>query len=213
MSEKVLIKSERVKSFAPLILLAISAACALMLTCIRVRHEMMIDGRMVEMGPPDSGWILFLRFNSFISIFAFLLVVCGSVCLLTSIICGTLYLVNRKCEICITEYNVKGKTHWGKDVVLPLSMVSVYVTRKFMSTIAVATASGMIKFGLIKNYIEIGDVLSKKINERQKNSENAKASDSKGNNMDDLLKLKSLLDAGVITQEEFEAKKKQLLGL
>ena len=32
-------------------------------------------------------------------------------------------------------------------------------------------------------------------------------------NIDDLKKYKDLLDAGVITQEEFDAKKKQLLGL
>lgn len=30
---------------------------------------------------------------------------------------------------------------------------------------------------------------------------------------DEILKFKNLLDAGIITQEEFEAKKKQLLGL
>lgn len=32
-----------------------------------------------------------------------------------------------------------------------------------------------------------------------------------GNNMDDLVKLKELLDKGIITQEEFDTKKKQLL--
>ena len=32
-------------------------------------------------------------------------------------------------------------------------------------------------------------------------------------NADELAKFKSLLDSGIITQEEFEAKKKQLLGL
>lgn len=32
-------------------------------------------------------------------------------------------------------------------------------------------------------------------------------------NLDDLKKIKELLDAGIITQEEFEAKKKQILGL
>jgi len=31
--------------------------------------------------------------------------------------------------------------------------------------------------------------------------------------MDELKKLKELLDMGIVTQEEFEAKKKQLLGL
>ena len=33
------------------------------------------------------------------------------------------------------------------------------------------------------------------------------------NNLDELKKLKELLDAGIITQEEFDAKKKQILGL
>lgn len=31
--------------------------------------------------------------------------------------------------------------------------------------------------------------------------------------MDELKKLKELLDLGIVTQEEFDAKKKQLLGL
>lgn len=31
--------------------------------------------------------------------------------------------------------------------------------------------------------------------------------------MDELKKLKELLDMGIVTQEEFDAKKKQLLGL
>ena len=93
-------------------------------------------------------------------------------------------------------------------------MVSAYSTRKFMSTVAVATSSGITKFPLIKNYVEIGEVLAKKINERQVNTQaEAKPTASANNNLDDLLKLKSLLDSGVITQEEFDAKKKQLLGL
>ena len=34
-----------------------------------------------------------------------------------------------------------------------------------------------------------------------------------GSNADELKKYKDLIDSGVITQEEFDAKKKQLLGL
>lgn len=41
----------------------------------------------------------------------------------------------------------------------------------------------------------------------------AAASASVSEAADDLLKLKELLDAGILTQEEFDAKKKQLLGL
>lgn len=41
----------------------------------------------------------------------------------------------------------------------------------------------------------------------------AQAAAKPNNNLDDLAKLKSLLDSGVITQAEFDAKKKEILGL
>lgn len=59
-------------------------------------------------------------------------------------------------------------------------------------------------------------MLSEKINERQENTITTKSESAptpQNNAMDDLIKLKNLLDAGIITQEEFNAKKKQLLGL
>ncbi len=128
---------------------------------------------------------------------------------LTGIIALIVFWAHSKCELCITENNVKGKTIFGKEVVLPLYMVCAYSTRKLFSTIAVATSSGMTKFALIGNYAEIGDVLSKKINERQEKSSTVPHS----NSLDDIIKLKVMLDSGIITQEEFDAKKKRLLGL
>ena len=145
----------------------------------------------------------------FAFIFACLLALCGIIFLV-------IYLVHNKCELTVTENNVKGKTIWGKEVVLPLYMVSAYSTRKFLSTITVATSSGITKFALIKNYAEIGNVLSQKINERQENTVNqttVSAPAPQTSAMDEFKKLKELLDAGIITQEEFDAKKKQLLGL
>lgn len=53
------------------------------------------------------------------------------------------------------------------------------------------------------------DVTQKQKTESNKLSEN-KISDT---NIDDLRKLKELLDDGIITQEEFDAKKKQILGI
>lgn len=53
------------------------------------------------------------------------------------------------------------------------------------------------------------DVTQKQKTESNKLSEN-KISDT---NIDDLRKLKSLLDDGILTQDEFDAKKKQILGL
>ena len=126
------------------------------------------------------------------------------------------YFAMKKCSIDVTDKSVIGKTFFGKEVVLPMYMISAYSTRKFFSTIAVATSSGITRFALIKNYAEIGNLLSQKINERQDNTastSNATETSSQSSSADDLKKFKELLDTGVITQEEFEAKKKQLLGL
>ena len=145
-----------------------------------------------------------------------ILLIFAASCLFLGGILWFIYWAHSKCEISITEKNVKGKTLFGKEVVLPLYMVSAYSTRKFLSTIAVATSSGITKFTLIENYAEIGNILSQKINERQENTTQqttVSAPAAQPSAMDDLKKLKDLLDAGIITPEEFDAKKKQLLGL
>ena len=211
MEDKILIKSEKnamsfLKKFP--IFLSIAIACALFLSTNKVTK---IYSRVLD----DYYVIKALRWNCiFGDALCFLAFLCGLVCLVIGVISAIIYFANKECELCITENNVKGKTHFGKEVVLPLHMVSAYSTRKFLSTVAVSTASGITKFPLIKNYIEIGEVLAKKINERQANTQTVVTPTvSTSNNMDDILKLKSLLDSGIITQEEFDAKKKQLLGL
>lgn len=221
MEEKVLIKSEVNKSlklflkWAPVILFGLAALICLFLTFeYDVEREYYYSYWSHESYSNIQtlrGWSWVFLFDP-IGFFLWFLVACIS--LLASIIIGIIFLVNRKCELQVTENNVRGKAVLGKEVVLPLHMVSAYSTRKFLSVISVATASGVTKFSLIQNYKEIGDVLAKKINERQEKTETQiKHTYNNSTSMDDLLKIKSLLDAGVITQEEFDAKKKQLLGL
>ena len=55
----------------------------------------------------------------------------------------------------------------------------------------------------------------KDLTEEELNAEQAKNANSGGNfsTADELKKFKELLDIGAITQEEFDAKKKKLLGL
>ena len=135
-------------------------------------------------------------------------------CFLLGIVVAIVFLVYRKCEIVVTEKNVRGKTLFGKKVVLPIYMISAYSTRSFMSTVAVSTSSGLTKFSLIGNYAEIGNVLSIMINERQENTVKIESNINASNSsMEDLIKLKNLLDMGIITQEEFDTKKKQILNL
>ena len=137
--------------------------------------------------------------------------------LLFGIVALIIYLVTKNCEIVVTDKNVRGRARGGREVVLPLDMVSAYATGKFLSTISVSTASGVTAFSLIGNYAEIGSVLAGLINERQSASGAPVAFAAPpapaDNALDNLAKLKALLDSGVITQEEFDAKKKQILGL
>ena len=117
-------------------------------------------------------------------------------------------------EIVVTDKRVYGKTMFGKRVDLPLDSISS-VGLSSLHGISVGTSSGRISFVLIMNnrdiHNSINDLL---INRQKKNSEPTTPSVASSTfNADELKKFKELLDMGVITQEEFDAKKKQLLGL
>ena len=85
--------------------------------------------------------------------------------------------------------------------------------------VAVATASGLIKFSFIKNRDEIFNTVSGLLRNKNDVSQQATSSTQVVQNIqqissaDELAKFKQLLDSGAITQEEYNAKKKQLLGL
>ena len=126
------------------------------------------------------------------------------------------YLSMKRSHITITDSNIFGKTFWGKEVVLPIHMVSAFSTSKSFSVIAITTSSGFIKFHGIGNYKEIAVVLQQLINEKQQKpdtQENTSTNQSDLKNLDYLIKLKNLLDNNIITQEEFDIKKKELFGL
>lgn len=83
------------------------------------------------------------------------------------------------------------------------------------SGLAVTTASGAIKFAMLKNRDELHEEISKLLVARQEKPAASAAirQEIPQSNADELKKYKDLLDSGVISQEEFDAKKKQLLGL
>ena len=124
------------------------------------------------------------------------------------------YLAICKCCISVTDKRIYGATGWGKRVDLPLDSVSAVATGWFGS-ISVASASGGISFIAIEKRNEIYEVLNKQLIARQnkKSDNNGSEATAVFGNADELKKFKELLDNGAITQEEFNAKKKQLLGL
>ena len=113
-------------------------------------------------------------------------------------------------EIIVTNKRVFGKSAFGKRIDLPLDSISS-VEISFFRGIAIGTSSGRIRFYLITNYFEIHSCISELIINRQKHKNNSIISPS--DSVYELKKYKELLDDRIITQEEFDAKKKQLLGL
>lgn len=126
-----------------------------------------------------------------------------------------IWLLFSRCKITITDKNVYGKTAFGKNVVLPLNQISAFGTSKIFLTIRIASSSGTIGFRLIKNYKEIADVLNSQLKDlQQEDSTQVQIQQVQApSTAIELKQYKELLDSGIITQEEFDAKKKQLLGL
>lgn len=136
--------------------------------------------------------------------------------LIIAIVGLVLLFAYRKVSITVTNKRVYGTAAWGKRVDLPLDMISAVAT-SFFHGIAVASSAGSIHFKMIENNKDVHEEISKLLMERQKQevtvTTNTVKEKTQLSNADELKKFKELLDIGAITQEEFDAKKKQLLGL
>ena len=132
-----------------------------------------------------------------------------------ALIGGLVYLWLRSYELTVTDKRIFGKVAWGKRVDLPVDSVSATASLRFLNGVSVSTSSGRISFRALKNADAIYQVINNLLIERQQEkSKPAPVVESPKSDEDDQLKkYKELLDSGVITQEEFDAKKKQLLGL
>lgn len=110
-------------------------------------------------------------------------------------------------KIIVTNKRIYGIGTFKRRVDLPLDTISAIGTSIF-NGIDIGTSAGRIRFKGIENNSEIHTEISKLLNNRQV-QEQIKNTDT----TEELKKYKELLDSEVITQEEFEAKKKQLLEL
>ncbi len=113
-------------------------------------------------------------------------------------------------ELTITESRVIGKLK-NNRVDLPINQISAIGTLAF-NGISINTSSGKIEFPYLINREEVYNCLSELIR-RQNQPSNVISTQAVGTASEQLIELKKLLDSGIITEEEFDAKKKQLLGL
>ena len=131
---------------------------------------------------------------------------------ISSIVLLLYYAIIRKTEIIVTDKRVYGKTFFGRSVDLPMDSISA-VGSSWFKGIAIATASGKVAFSLIEDSEDVHELLRQLLIDRQAKQEKSFDVTCSVSNADELKKYKELLDCDIITQEEFEAKKKQLLNL
>lgn len=117
-------------------------------------------------------------------------------------------------EFVVTSTKVVGKTLLGKRVDLPISQVSTIGSGIF-KRITVATSSGHISFFGVTNQSEVFQAVSALLTQRHEGTQisNQPTQNQNTDSAEQLIKLKQLVEQNIITQEEFEAKKKQLLNL
>lgn len=128
-------------------------------------------------------------------------------------------------KITVTDKRIFGRLAFGKRVDLPIDFVTGVSKIQGLKGVTVLSSSKKTSFLLIKNVNEIYEEINKLLINRQSNAKysvvhsndssqtSTKENEKKPVIADELIKFKELLDKGVITEEEFEAKKKQILGL
>ena len=117
-------------------------------------------------------------------------------------------------KLVVTENNIRGT--YGKifkrNIDLPLDLINSVEYIKKSGIVNIATSSQKIHFESLLNAEEISNVINQLLQNRQATRGTTTVVNS-SSDADELAKFKKLLDDGIITQEEFDAKKKQLLGL
>lgn len=107
----------------------------------------------------------------------------------------------------------------NKELKLPVEKVdNISIEKSFINelfdgkTIVIRSASDAIRFMCVQNASEFVDKVKAYKESNQPDDVNIQTNTS-NDNLEQIKKLKEMLDSGIITQDEFDAKKKQLLGL
>lgn len=106
------------------------------------------------------------------------------------------------------------------DINIPIDKIdsifvqeSVFDRMRSGKTICLRSVTGAIQFICVQNADEFVNAVNESISKNKSVPQNTVTTTASSSTTDELKKYKELLDSGVITQEEFDAKKKQLLGI
>jgi hypothetical protein len=217
MDEKILIEAKFKKNYASLIFLGL--AIFFVLLALIVASSVYSNGEGYWHGRTFPYDIIYGSFEEFFDeeffeqVFGYFMIAVAPAFALVALFLFLLF----RCELVVTDKRVYGKAAFGTRIDLPINKVSsIGLGVKLFSSVAVATSSGKIKFYLLKNREDVYQTISNAIANIEApitETKNKQDSSFVGSVADELKKYKELLDSGIITQEEFDAKKKQLLGL
>lgn len=118
--------------------------------------------------------------------------------------------------VCTTQKIIflnKNMIYGMQQEVIPLNAINaVTFTQKLaLGTISITNGANVTTIESVNKMA--APIMSKKIQEAKNNLLNLFQNQTSNNELDDLRKLKSLLDDHIITQSEFDAKKKQILNI
>ena len=95
---------------------------------------------------------------------------------------------------------------------IPLTQITA-INRCAFNGIAITAVGNASTFYCIKNREEVIQAISHLLANSQQSFTQSATNSVAGNETERLMELKELLDMGAITQEEFELKKKEILGI
>lgn len=152
-----------------------------------------------------------LIFDSYygIKMIKYLIIMSFSLCIILLII-NVFYVLDRKTSLSVQDDLVIVKKRTGKTAQFKLKDISSIESTVFKG-LKIKGNAIKCKVILLKNADELKTEITQLISDLS--SKNQDLSDQHLNETETIKQYKDLLDSGTITQEEFEAKKKQLLGL
>lgn len=122
------------------------------------------------------------------------------------------YYLLKRLGITVTKNRIRGRYSIRNEIDLPIDKIAA-VAKFGRKGLIVSTSAGRIRFRNCRNRDDVFTVISNLINKRQASLTYTSENVSGGSTAQEIKQYKELLDQGIITQEEFDAKKKQLLGL
>ena len=124
-----------------------------------------------------------------------------------------IYFSAKNNEVILTNYTITGTYKRQLSLNIPIDSVSS-VAKGRMGSLLITCAGNSYNITFVDNRDLFCSKLSELLNQRtQQALKGGYPAANQQSNYDEIAKLKQLLDSGILTQEEFDAKKKQILGL